>query len=155
MPHSVHLICYQVFTSRFCILFSSFPKWRLLYYHTYNIIAGSTQAQITGSGLGCGWDGSNLIWSNHKPYYPPTHLDKYDGDRIEENLENKIGLLLCHSHIELRLWLRLSWGWGWNEVEMRFSGGLVDIALRLSWVEFYVYLCSRTTFVFYVAFDFI
>ena len=25
-----------------------------------------------------------------------------------EQFENKIGLLLCHSHIELRLWLRLS-----------------------------------------------
>ena len=30
----------------------------------------------------------------------------------------------------------LSWGCGWfeTEVEMRFSGGLVEIELRLSWV---------------------
>ena len=45
--------------------------------------------------------------------------------RIEENIENKIGLLLCQSHIELRLRLRLSWGWywgwGWSEVESKFS----------------------------------
>ena len=26
------------------------------------------------------------------------------------------------------------WGWGWNEVEMRLSGCLVEIKLRLSWV---------------------
>ena len=51
---------------------------------------------------------------------------------------NKIGLLLCHSHIKLRLRLRLSWGWywgwGWNEIDMRLSRSLVEIELRLSWV---------------------
>ena len=56
---------------------------------------------------------------------------------------NKIGLILCHSHIKLRLRFRLSWDWywglrliwgcHWNEVEMRSSRSLVEIELRLSW----------------------
>ena len=55
---------------------------------------------------------------------------------------HKIGLLLCHSYIELRLWLglswlilrlRLIWTWGWNEVEIKLSGSLVKLELRLSW----------------------
>ena len=36
--------------------------------------------------------------------------------------------------VEVELRLRLIWTWGWNEVEMRFSGSLVEIKLRLSWV---------------------
>ena len=61
---------------------------------------------------------------------------------VRNNIDNKIGLLLCHSHIELRLWLRLSWlilrlrllwTWGWNQVEMRLSRSLVD--LSWGWVE--------------------
>jgi len=53
---------------------------------------------------------------------------------------NKIGLLLCHSHIELRLKLRfifrlrLILGLRWSEVEMRLSRSLVEIELRLNWV---------------------
>ena len=45
------------------------------------------------------------------------------------NFNNKIGLLLCHSHIELRLLLRLSWGWGWfePEVEMKLRWDLVEV----------------------------
>ena len=44
----------------------------------------------------------------------------------DNNLWNKIGLLLCHSHIELGLWLRLRCGWGWLEHEF-------DLRVRLSW----------------------
>ena len=33
--------------------------------------------------------------------------DRFKGS-MQQILKNKIGLLLCHSHIELRLWLRLS-----------------------------------------------
>ena len=49
---------------------------------------------------------------------------------------HKIGLLLCHSHIELRLWLRLSWGWGWftPEIEVRLRWDWVEVLLKLSWV---------------------
>ena len=54
----------------------------------------------------------------------------------------KIGLLLCHSHIELRLWLQLSWGWGylnmrlkwgWDEIESKFSWTWVEVELSWSW----------------------
>ena len=64
----------------------------------------------------------------------PSYL--YFSDVILEQLifhfysslySNKIGLLLCHSHIEVRLWLRLSWGWDWGwfeaKVEMRLIWG--------------------------------
>ena len=52
--------------------------------------------------------------------------DKY------ENEENwyKIGLLLCHSHIELRLILRLRLKWGWVEVLLKLSCGRVELVLR-------------------------
>ena len=36
--------------------------------------------------------------------------------------------------VEVKLRLRLIWTWGWNKVEMRLSGSLVEIELRLSWV---------------------
>ena len=36
--------------------------------------------------------------------------------------------------VEVELRLRLIQTWGWNEFEMRFSGSLVEIKLRLSWV---------------------
>ena len=75
---------------------------------------------------------------------------------------NKIGLLLCHSHIELRL--RFIWTWDWSEIEMRLSGSLVEIELRLSWswdkltlnkgknwafigVELWFKICFRSTYV--------
>ena len=66
------------------------------------------------------------------------------------SLSNKIGFLLCHSHIELWLSLSLSWGWywGWSWVEVDLNLGLiwgqglvgaeVELRLRLSsssWVE--------------------
>ena len=62
--------------------------------------------------------------------------------------QHKIGLLLCHSHIELRLnwdwssgWfefeveVRLNWGSGWDEVEMKFSWSWVEFELCWGWVE--------------------
>ena len=42
---------------------------------------------------------------------------------------NKIGLLLCHSHIELRL----GWGWGWDEVESKLSWNRVEVDLSWGW----------------------
>ena len=36
--------------------------------------------------------------------------------------------------VEVELRLRLILPWGWNDVEMRFSGSLAEIELRLSWV---------------------
>ena len=46
---------------------------------------------------------------------------------------DKIGLLLCHSHIEL------CYGWGWAELGLRFTGTLVwfkvkvELGPRLKW----------------------
>ena len=68
----------------------------------------------------------------------------------------KIGLLLCHSHIELRLILRLQLemglSWGWDEVELKFSWIRVEVELRLSrvgvelrWVD--VELRSKWAFI--------
>ena len=104
---------------------------------------------------------------------------------ISNLFPNKIGLLLCHSHIELRLWLRLSWGWGWlepevdwnlrlkwgwDEVEWKFSWNWVEVELSWGWdkltlnkgrnwafigVGLWFKICSRTTFVFYITFNFI
>ena len=53
-----------------------------------------------------------------------------NNDINDDYLSDKIGLLLCYSHIELRLRLRLSWCWYWDW----FAVG-VDVRLRWCWVK--------------------
>ena len=56
--------------------------------------------------------------------------------------QKKDGLLLCHSHIDLRLRFRLSWRWywdwgwfvvglmvGWDDVESKFSWNWVEVGV--------------------------
>ena len=48
-------------------------------------------------------------FSTYEKWRLKSHMAKHDGIYLKcEECEYKIGLLLCHSHIELRLWLRLS-----------------------------------------------
>ena len=78
-----------------------------------------------------------------------TYLANQHGQNISPwpfRGQHKIGLLLCHSHIDLRLRLRLSWvwywGWGWNEVELKF----IFYVFVNSDIYFYLIFGSFSTF---------
>ena len=73
--------------------------------------------------------------------YGPVTCDKCEADFFDRQKLNKIGLLLCHSHIRLRLKLtmRLIWGCGWDEgkieVEIIWKWSTIEVEFRLSFVE--------------------
>ena len=48
------------------------------------------------------------IWSDFSPFRLNYRLLKFDYNSCTNYKKYKIGLLLCHSHIELKLRLRLS-----------------------------------------------
>ena len=46
------------------------------------------QPKVQTKASAFGWDGYNIIIIQ-PPTHPPTHPDKYEGDEIEQNLENE------------------------------------------------------------------
>ena len=84
-----------------------------------------------------GWDFSLLIESKEVDEYLLHASYEFTlclliGFLHEKNF-NKIGLLLCHSHIKLRLSWDLSWGWFELEVEVRPNWGWGEVKMRSSW----------------------
>ena len=55
--------------------------WSILYFC-------QAQPKVQTKASAFGWDGYKIIIIQ-PPTHPPTHPDKYEGDEIEQNLENK------------------------------------------------------------------
>ena len=72
---------------------------------------------------------------------------------VEPDIEAKVDLRL-----KLSWGWHRDWGWGWDEVGLKFSWSWIEVELRVSRVIvkniFKVYSYCRTTFVFYVSFNF-
>ena len=76
------------------------------------------QPKVQTKASAFGWDGYNIIIIQ-----PPTHPDKYEGDRIKQNLENKS--CIC-------MWQNLKTSWGWAGPSSATAG--------LSWSKVLIWL---------------
>ena len=121
------LLVFMSIQQTICFKLTPTPKKKAISFFSFHIVVSILNSQQSPD--------SDL----KLPFPPPKKMKLLRDSRCCSIWADKIGLLLCHSHIELRLWLRLNWGWYWgwdlfeHEVEMKSSRSLVEIEFSWSW----------------------